>query len=421
MSENSRPGGQQNGAQLAAGRLTLLFAIAYVSHGIAAQFGLIAQPLQYFMMKGLHFSAGQVSSYLAIMMLPWVLKPFYGLVCDFIPLFGYRRKSYLCIANALTASAFFVMASTDSLAIILGALLLSAVGMAASTAITVGLAVEGGRGNGKARDFFAEQTFFYYSALIVASIVGGLLCNYLTPKDALHLAAMVAAVPVLLVSVLAIVLVKEDKSRFNSQEMRKTWASIREVLRSRSFWLVALFIWCWDFSPSFGVPLYFHESNVLGFSQSLIGQLAAWNAGGMVVGAVVYRALIKRHYARRQLWLAVALGSVSTIAYLLLSTPASAIALEVFRGTANMIAILAIYALAADICPPRMEVSLMATLIAVRNLATEGSTFIGGQLYGALFHNQLAPLVIVAAVATALCALLIPFLPNSHGIDKQSK
>ena len=34
-------------------RLTLLFIAAYVAHGLSTQFGLIAQPLQFFMMKGL--------------------------------------------------------------------------------------------------------------------------------------------------------------------------------------------------------------------------------------------------------------------------------------------------------------------------------------------------------------------------------
>lgn len=59
-------------------RLMLFFAAAYVSQGLScAQFGVIAQPIQFFMMKGLNLTAAQISSYLAIMMIPWVVKPFY--------------------------------------------------------------------------------------------------------------------------------------------------------------------------------------------------------------------------------------------------------------------------------------------------------------------------------------------------------
>ena len=79
-----------------------------------------------------------------------------------------------------------------------------------------------------------------------------------------------------------------------------------------------------------------------------------------------------------------------------------------------MLAILGIYALGSQICRPKTEVTVMATLLAVRNLATDGSTFIGGQLDSNVFHNQLAPLVIVAATTTALCAMLIPFLRISR-------
>lgn len=417
MSRCNRHTPQSGGAA----RMPVFFAITYVATGIAAQFGLISQPLQYFMMKGLHLTAAQVSSYLAIMMLPWALKPFYGLICDFIPFLGYRRKSYLCAANLLTAIACGVIAFTDSLAIILPAFLLAATGMAASTALTVGIAVETGRSDGKERDYFVQQTFFYYCALIGASLIGGQLCHYLAPVLALHTAAAIAALPVLLVSFLTLVMLHEEKSALNVKALRDSWYSLREALRSRSLWLVALFIWCWDFSPSFGVPLFFHESNTLGFSQTLIGQLAAWNAAGMVLGSVIYGLYLKSKPMRTQLWLAVALGTMSTLAYLLLSSPITAVVLESVRGLSNMIAILAIYALAADVCPARTEVSVMASLIAVRNLATEASTFLGGQLYDSVFHNQLAPLIVFAAVTTALCSLLIPFLSLSSTGKKSSR
>ncbi len=390
--------------------LTLLFAVAYLSHGIATQFGLVSQPLQYFMMKGLNLTAAQVSGYLAIMMLPWVLKPFYGLVCDFFPLAGYRRRSYAIAFNALTVAAFIVMAFASSLPVILAAFVVTSVGMAASTAVFVGVAVEAGRKEGKHGEYFSLQTFCYYCALIVASIGGGLLCHYLEPLVALHTAACIAILPVVSVVVLSTLFLKERKSQLDKAGMKETVQSLRQVLRTRSLWLVALFILCWDLSPSFGVPLYFYESKTLMFEQSFIGQLAAINAAGMALGAFLYRRWIKDLTLTKQLCLAVALGTLSVLGYLLLSTPTSAVILEVFRGVCDMFYILTMYALAASVCPPRSEVTVMAALLAVKNLAVDGSTFIGGQLFTAVFDNQLAPLIVVAAITTALCGLLIPML-----------
>jgi MFS family permease len=200
-----------------------------------------------------------------------------------VPLFGYRRKSYLILANTLTAIAFVVMACAGSLQVILTALFFAAVGMASSTAITVGLAVEQGKEGGKARDYFSQQTFFYYLALMAASVGGGVLCHIMAPEMALHRAASIAFAPPLIVSLLTLFLVREKKSKLDREQLRKSWTSFKS-LRHSAFWLVALFIFLWDFSPSFGIPLYFHESNVLKFSQSFIGQLGAWNSAGMVIG-----------------------------------------------------------------------------------------------------------------------------------------
>ncbi len=416
MSKNNDPtpsSEQPKSTLLASAKeLTLLFAVAYLSHGIATQFGLVSQPLQFFMMKGLNLTAAQVSGYLAIMMLPWVLKPFYGLVCDFFPLAGYRRRSYAIAFNALTVAAFIVMAFASSLPVILAAFVVTSVGMAASTAVFVGVAVEAGRNakHGTHGEYFSLQTFCYYCALIVASIGGGLLCHYLEPLMALHTAACIAALPVVSVVVLSTLFLKEQKSTLDKDSMRETVGSLRQVLRTRSLWLVALFILCWDLSPSFGVPLYFFESKTLGFEQAFIGQLAAINAAGMAIGALIYRRWLKDLTLTRQLCLAVAMGTLSVLGYLLLSTPTSAVILEVFRGICDMFYILTMYALAASVCPPRSEVTVMAALLAVKNLAVDGSTFIGGQLFTSVFHNQLAPLIVVAAVTTALCGLLIPML-----------
>src|SRR5688572_27758060 len=86
------------------GPLSLFFIVSYIAHGIASQFGLIAQPVQYYLKQALHMTAAEVSGCMALMMLPWVLKPFYGILCDFVPLFGYRRKSYLILANLIAAA-----------------------------------------------------------------------------------------------------------------------------------------------------------------------------------------------------------------------------------------------------------------------------------------------------------------------------
>lgn len=407
----------KNNRSAALTRLTWFFALAYAAHGLSAQFGLVAQPLQYFMIDHLGLTAADVSALLAVMMLPWVLKPVYGMLCDFVPLFGYRRKSYLILANGLTAVSLVIMTMASTATGIIAALLAASVGVAASTAVASGLAAEVGGRNGKAGNFFSLQSFCYYVAVLLAALAGGVLCQYLSPVSALHVAAAVASVPPLIVAILAGFMVEEEKSLIDRNAFKETLQSLRSVSRSRVFWLVVLYIWCWDFSPSFGVSLYYYQSKILGFSQGFIGQLGACTAVGMIIGALIYRFGFSRLSITRQLALAITAGVLSTLGYLLLSSATSAVVLELIRGITNMVSILALYGLAAKVCPPRSAVTVMAVLIAVKNLATEGATFLGGYLFTVVFDNQLAPLVLVAASVTALCGLIVPFLKGTEATE----
>ena len=88
--------------------LLWFFALVYVVEGLGQIGGLIAQPLNLlFESKCRVGHRVQITAYLTLFNLPWIIKPLYGLVSDFVPLFGYRRKSYLLIANAAAAVAAF--------------------------------------------------------------------------------------------------------------------------------------------------------------------------------------------------------------------------------------------------------------------------------------------------------------------------
>lgn len=398
--------------------LMLFFAIAYLSQGIScAQFGVIAQPIQYFMMKGLKLTAADISSYLAIMMIPWVIKPLYGLISDFIPLFGYRRKSYLILANFIAAIAFVVMLLTDSLPVILCALFLTAIAMAIATALMVGLAVEQGRTDGNARDYFCIQEICYYIANMSAALAGGLLCHFLSPQLAFHSAAAIAMLPLLAVSFLTALLLSETKTRLDTSKLGETWNSLVQAMHSRSLWFAGIFSFCWSCIPSMGVPLYFFESKSLCFSQAAIGQLSACNAIGMLATASLYPKLTRNMSVKTQLQLAAALILISTLSYLALSDYFSAVMLELFRGAANMAVILSLYILAAAACPARTEVSVMAILVASRNVGTDAATFIGGQLFTHALHGNFPLLVCMAALAPALSMFLLPLLPAHHAVS----
>ncbi|MGA9948432.1 MAG: hypothetical protein WBQ24_09310, partial [Xanthobacteraceae bacterium] len=74
-------------------RLLIFFALVYVVEGVGQIVGLISQPLNYYLKQALGWTPLQVTAFITIFNLPWIIKPIYGMVSDFVPLFGYRRKS----------------------------------------------------------------------------------------------------------------------------------------------------------------------------------------------------------------------------------------------------------------------------------------------------------------------------------------
>src|SRR5688572_1700111 len=89
--------------------LGLLFGAVYFVQGIAEpNTGLIAQPLVS-MLRTWDYSAADISRFATLLALPWSLKPLYGLLTDFVPLFGYRRKSYLLLTSGVTAASLGIL------------------------------------------------------------------------------------------------------------------------------------------------------------------------------------------------------------------------------------------------------------------------------------------------------------------------
>src|SRR5256885_5861086 len=95
-------------------RLMIFFALVYLTEGIGQTDGLIAQPLNYYLKQVYQWTPVQIAAFLTVLNLPWFIKPLYGLVSDFVPLFGYRRKTYLIAANALAAAAYLSVLQVSS-------------------------------------------------------------------------------------------------------------------------------------------------------------------------------------------------------------------------------------------------------------------------------------------------------------------
>src|SRR3974390_2212852 len=175
-------------------RLLVFFALVYVVEGVGEVDGLLEQPLSFYLKEAHGWTALQVSAYLTIFNFPWIIKPIYGALSDFVPLFGYRRKPYLLAANIVAACAFFWVTQLTAPGELLWALQLTAYAMAISSTVCGAVLVENGQRLGKSGKFVNQQWLWFNAATIITSIVRGELAQLLLPTSALQCAAAIVAI-----------------------------------------------------------------------------------------------------------------------------------------------------------------------------------------------------------------------------------
>lgn len=386
-------------------RYSFFFALTYFIQGsIDLTSGLANQPVQYLLKDQLHLSAAQVGVFFGVIGVGWTIKPLYGLVSDFFPLAGYQRKSYLLLMSAMGAGSWLALTLfLPQYSTVLTLLTLCAATLAFCDVLIDALMVEVGRPLELTGRFQAVQWAAISVAFTVAQFAGGYLSAHASP----HTVFLLSAGFPLITFFATLGLVQEPKSQLNRDSLHDTRKALWQAGQSRSLWIVAGFLFFWNFSPSLGTPLLYYQTDVLGFSKIFIGSLGAVSNAAGAVGALVFFAYCRAVNLTRLLLAAVALGVASILSFLGLVGPKSAVVIFFVFGMLSQITHLAVLDLAARSCPVRAEGTVFALLMSCLNVGRTGSTFLGGWLYDQL---GLTPLIFIGAGFTALCWLIVPFL-----------
>ncbi|PWT74554.1 MAG: hypothetical protein C5B46_03915 [Proteobacteria bacterium] len=392
-------------------RLALLFAVVYFAQGT---WYLPSQPVT-IALKERGLSAGDVATFFAVTAVPWLVKPIYGLISDFLPLFGRRRTSYFLLSTSLAAICGFTLSLMPAhpygwlLTLFTG----MALGLAFTDVLTDALMVENGKPLGLTGAFQAVQWGAIYAASILVGELGGYFAEHRNLNDAFLCAAIFPLVSLFMVARF----VREPKVVGERQAFLETWSAMRIAFKDKTVWLVAGFLLFWTFSPSFGPALFYYQTDTLGFSQQFIGHLSALSSVAAIVGAMIYAPLSRRLRLRRIIILSIGIAVVGTLAYLAYRGPVSAVIIDVTFGCVGMITQLAFLDLAAKACPRHVEATFFAALMSVYNGGTQASQVVGGYLYDWL---GLTPLIFISTAATALAWVLVPFV-GIDGIEERAK
>lgn len=382
-------------------RLAILFAVVYFAQGM---WSLPNQTL-IITLKERGLSAGQVATFFTFSIVPWLIKPAYGLLSDFVPLFGHRRKSYLLLNSALAAAAGLAMglAAPPRYWWLAGLFTVMGLGLAFTDVLVDALMVENGKPLGLTGAFQAVQ----WGAVYAASVLVGELGGFLAERRSLSAAFVLAALFPLTSFGMTLFFVHDAPARADREAFRQTMAAIRAALGERDVWIVAGFLFFWTFSPSFGPALLYYQADVLKFSQQFIGHLGALGALAAVGGAFIYAPLSRQVPLKRLINASIGMGVAGTLAYLVYRDAWSAVVIDTVFGGVSMITELAFLDLAAKSCPRRVEATFFALLMSVFNAGNQSSRVVGAYLYDWLGYT---PLVLISTAFTAAAWFLVPLV-----------
>ena len=420
-------------------RLGLLFALIYFIQGLAEPTeGLIAQPVRS-MLSQWNKSPGEISHFMAIVAAPWTIKPLYGLMIDFVPLLGSRRRKYLLLATFATAASLlwlaFSMPQQGATNELLMLLIIPTLAVAFSDVVVDALMIEKGQPLGMTGRLQSIQWGSMYAATVLAGSLGG----WLSEHDRQDLGFLICGLGAAVTFCTAFVWIRDTppvsatapltpSSSHPAEQSESLQADapdsagsrlaiMRRSLTSRPFLIAAAFLFLWNFNPFCSTIQHLHMTKTLNLSEQQYGHTYSLFSVGSIGACLMYGLLCRIIPARWLIHLAIAAGVLATMMYLLAVGPRSAFVVSVIAGIAYMLGNLIQMDVAARMCPPAIAGTMFAMLMSVSNIAIILSTSLGGWLYE-IVQMQHGPihaytvLIWLGSGTTALCWGLLIFKPQ---------
>jgi MFS family permease len=404
------------------GLATVFGLLYFIQSLIEPTEGLLAQPMRS-LLKSNGYDTAAIGLFGTVISLPWVLKPIYGLISDFVPFLGMRRRSYLLATLGVTALSLEFLAVLLGISIPLPVLTLAVIvptaAVAFSDVVVDAVMIEEGNRRGWTGRLQSVQWAASSAGGLLTGIAGGWISEHAAEQYAVTSCSM-ATVIALIVAWLAVpeppkpAALRRGEMTFG-KAVRSLWKAIDspETLR------IALFLAVWNFNPFASNVLQTHMETEWGWSRFFYGETVSWHAGGAILGSVIYPPLSRRAAGRKLYVLSIATGALSTALYLLIATENSARAISFCAGIAYMFGTLAQLDLAARSCAPQTAATTFAILMSVANAGMAFSSSVGGYLYEA-WRNSVGAniaysrLIILGAGTTLGCLILVPWRSPPH-------
>jgi len=446
-------------------RFYIFFAAIYFTQATGTTGGVAGTAIQYFMKEGLALSATTLAYIGSIVSLAWWIKPGFGLLSDFVPIKGYRRKSYIYIANsfsillwlALAGMAFSEVITTFWPIAIISFIM--AFNFAMTDVVTDGLMVQTGKATNNTGRFQAVQWGTIRLAIMLTTILGSVLALWAMPDtgkeffqitsstyNKLALIFLFASIFPIINIAAAYYLAEEEKIELTKEKFNEIKAGIKRAISMKPVWILAIAIFGLNFSPGWGTPFFYYLRDNCGpdygqMSKMTFAYLSTFESGLGILGCIAYYKYCRKVEIKKILYLSIALSTVASISYLWVQSIVSLVIVAILFGPVFAFINLAFLDLVAKNCPNLAEGFVFAGMCSIINIAGSSSSAFGGWLYGLLEKGGslyewgwswtswmtdlgvsphmvgLRPLILISALFTIGTIFLIPLLRlNKEGI-----
>lgn len=370
--------------------------------------GIANLALRYLLKDELSLSAAQLAAFFAVTKLAWYCKPFAGLLTDNVRLFGTRRKGYLVTFSLVAAALWLALAlMPGSYTALLWLVLAINFALMITHTTLGGILVETGQSlKATGRISAVRSGSESFGWLVTGLVAGWIAVNFG------HYGFLLNALLMVVLALLFARLVVEDKAPSTAAEpSRWTAAHFRELFQHRTLWVAAGFWMLIKFSPSFGTPLFYHQSETLRFTPQMVGYLAFVSAAAGLAGSLLYLRLCRRIALIKLLWFGIALNAAAALAYFGYDSAGSALVIEAAFGLSTALAFMPIFDLLARATPRNFAAFGYALIFSLGSLSVSGSDVVGSWIYEHLGRNFTA-MILLDSGTSALVLLAIPLLPR---------
>ncbi|KAA8496243.1 Folate-biopterin transporter 1, chloroplastic [Porphyridium purpureum] len=406
--------------------------------------GISRLAVSFFLKDQLQLGPSTVSAIMGLSIVPWMIKPVYGFFTDSLPVFGYRRRSYLLIAGVLGAASWGTFGLLPGISASQASVLLVSASMSVAVADVVAdsMVVE------RARSESSETAGTLQSLCWGSSAVGGLLSAYfsgsllevITPQQVFLLSAvlpMLAAGASLLIKEERVIPVTAASSESQSlpdmalRQAKMLWGAIQ----SPRVWKPTLFLFLWQATPSAESAMFFFQTSELHMGPEFLGRVRLVSSIASLMGVLLFQKFLSSAPIKNVLVGATLLSVPLGLTQLVLVTHYNrvlgiedklfALSDSAVLTVLAQVSFMPVLVLAARICPPGVEGTLFATLMSIYNAASVTGSELGALVTSAFhvtesnFENL--PWLVTTCVFSSLIAIPFAGLLNETEDENRSE